>query len=117
MQLDDRRRFTEAMLAGVSAGVIGLDAAHNISLLNRSALSLLGLQERMALGRPLVEVLPEFGPLMEHALSRPSGQAEGQIERQKAGRDISLFLRITTEASTDASHDQSCQRPAQFGVG
>jgi two-component system, NtrC family, nitrogen regulation sensor histidine kinase NtrY len=104
MQLDDRRRFTEAMLAGVSAGVIGLDAGHRISLLNRSALSLLGLQEHTALGRPLVDVLPEFALLMEQALSRPSGQAEGQIERQKAGRDNTLFLRITTEASTDESH-------------
>ena len=26
LQLDERRRFTEAVLAGVSAGVIGLDA-------------------------------------------------------------------------------------------
>jgi two-component system, NtrC family, nitrogen regulation sensor histidine kinase NtrY len=64
----------------------------------------LGLQERAALGRPLDEILPEFAPLMDQALSRPSGQAEGQIERQKGGRDISLFLRITTEASNDASH-------------
>jgi two-component system, NtrC family, nitrogen regulation sensor histidine kinase NtrY len=104
MQLDERRRFTEAMLAGVSAGVIGLDPDHRISLLNRSALSLLGLQERTALGRPLDEILPEFAPLMEQALTRPSGQSEGQVERQKGGRDVSLFLRITTEASNDASH-------------
>lgn len=104
LQLDERRRFTEAMLAGVSAGVIGLDPDHRISLLNRSALSLLGLQEQTALGRPLDEILPEFAPLMEQALSRPSGQAEGQVERQKGGREVSLFLRITTEASNDASH-------------
>ena len=104
LQLDERRRFTEAMLAGVSAGVIGLDPDHRISLLNRSALSLLGLQEQTALGRPLDEILPEFAPLMEQALSRPSGQSEGQVERQKGGREVSLFLRITTEASNDASH-------------
>ena len=41
-QLDERRRFTEAMLAGVSAGVIGLDPDGRISLVNRSALNSAG---------------------------------------------------------------------------
>ncbi len=103
-QLDERRRFTEAMLAGVSAGVIGLEPDNSISLLNRSALSLLGLKESNVLGKPLADVLPEFEALMLQAQSRPSGQAEGQVERSIAGRDISLFVRITTEASNDSSH-------------
>jgi two-component system, NtrC family, nitrogen regulation sensor histidine kinase NtrY len=103
-QLDERRRFTEAMLAGVSAGVIGLEPDTSISLLNRSALNLLGFRENNVLGKQLADVLPEFVALMDQAQSRPSGQAEGQVERNFAGREISLFLRITTEASNDASH-------------
>ncbi len=103
-QLDERRRFTEAMLAGVSAGVIGLESDNTISLLNRSALSLLGVRANAVLGKPLFDILPEFEPLMEQAQSRPSGQAEGQVERHAAGRDISLYLRITTEDSHDSSH-------------
>ena len=35
-QLDTRRRFTEAVLAGVTAGVFGLDSAGRITLVNRS---------------------------------------------------------------------------------
>jgi two-component system, NtrC family, nitrogen regulation sensor histidine kinase NtrY len=35
--IDARRRFTEAMLAGVSAGVIGIDPAGRVSLVNRCA--------------------------------------------------------------------------------
>jgi two-component system nitrogen regulation sensor histidine kinase NtrY len=42
-QLDARRRFTELVLAGVSAGVIGLDQAGRIELPNRSARELLGV--------------------------------------------------------------------------
>jgi two-component system, NtrC family, nitrogen regulation sensor histidine kinase NtrY len=103
-QLDERRRFTEAMLAGVSAGVIGLEPDHTISLLNRSATSLLGLREDRVFGRPLAEVVPAFADLLELAMSRPSGQAEGQIEMNLAGREVNLFLRITTEASTGGSH-------------
>jgi two-component system, NtrC family, nitrogen regulation sensor histidine kinase NtrY len=103
-QLDERRRFTEAMLAGVSAGVIGLEPDHTISLMNRSALSLLGLKQANALGRHISDVLPDFAPLLEQALSRPSGQAEGQVEMNKGGQEKNLYLRITTEASNDASH-------------
>ena len=40
--IDSRRRFTEAVLAGASAGVIGVDAEGNISILNRSAERLIG---------------------------------------------------------------------------
>ena len=41
-QLDDRRRFTELVLSGVSAGVIGLNEHGEIELPNRSASELLG---------------------------------------------------------------------------
>ena len=41
-QLDQRRRFTETVLSGVSAGVIGLDQQGRINLPNRSASLLLG---------------------------------------------------------------------------
>jgi nitrogen fixation/metabolism regulation signal transduction histidine kinase len=44
-QLDARRRFSEAMLSGVSAGVIGVDPDFRISVVNRSALTLLGKGE------------------------------------------------------------------------
>ena len=51
--IDSRRRFTEAVLAGASAGVIGVDGKGCISILNRSAEKLIGCSEADALGRPL----------------------------------------------------------------
>ena len=42
-ELDTRRQFTEAVLSGVSAGVVGLDAEGRINLPNRSASELLGM--------------------------------------------------------------------------
>src|SRR5207253_4803609 len=61
--IDSRRRFTEAVLAGASAGVIGVDAESCISILNRSAERLIGRSEKEALGKPVVEIVPELGEL------------------------------------------------------
>jgi two-component system nitrogen regulation sensor histidine kinase NtrY len=103
-QLDARRRFSEAMLSGVSAGVIGVDPDYRISVVNRSALTLLGKSDSELYGMPLTESVPPFAKLFELALSRPSGSAEGQIEVMADGRERNLFLRITTERSDDAEH-------------
>jgi two-component system nitrogen regulation sensor histidine kinase NtrY len=103
-QLDQRRRFTEAMLAGVSAGVIGIDPDEKISLTNLSALQLLGAPEQTLLNQPFSTALPEFAALFELAKSRPSGFAEGQVDMQIRGRDLSFVARITTESSDDAQH-------------
>ena len=62
-QLDERRRFTETVLAGVSAGVIGLDINGNIELPNRSASTLLGVDLTKTIGKPLAEAIPAFAPL------------------------------------------------------
>ena len=102
--LDDRRRFTEAMLAGVSAGVIGIDSIGNVSLINRSAQTLLGLGSRNVTSQPIKSVHEEFAVLHETALGRPSGAAVGQISTQIRGRDVTFLARITTERSDDDDH-------------
>ena len=102
--VDARRRFTEAMLAGVSAGVIGIDPSGHVSLVNRSALMLLGMLGDDLIGKPAETVLAAFMPVFEQALSRPSGFAEGQVDIERAGEQRSLFARVTTESSDEDAH-------------
>jgi two-component system, NtrC family, nitrogen regulation sensor histidine kinase NtrY len=104
IQLDNRRRFTEAMLSGVSAGVIGIDADHRISLVNRSAQTLLAKPEQDLQGHALNDVLPDMAAIYDAALSRPSGAAEGQIDMNINGQDVSFIVRITTERADGAEH-------------
>ena len=103
-QLDERRRFTEAMLAGVSAGVVGVDPDLRISIVNRSATSLLNVPEKRLLGQSIQKALPQFAELFEQASSRPSGFAEGQVDVRVQGAEVTFFVRITTETSDDAEH-------------
>ncbi len=102
--VDDRRRFTEAMLAGVSAGVIGIDPGGNISLVNRSALNLLSMTEEDLMGKPVAAALPHFQDVFQQAWSRPSGFSEGQVDLQLHGESRSFFARVTTEAADAEQH-------------
>ena len=96
-QLDGRRRFTEAVLSGVSAGVIGLDAEGTINLPNRSASELLGVDLDQFIGRPLVEVVPEMAELIDNARRRPSRMTEAQITLVQAGQARQLLMRVVQE--------------------
>ncbi len=102
--VDARRRFTEAMLAGVSAGVIGIDPSGHVSLVNRSAVLLLGLRSDELIGKQAEKVLSAFMPVFEQALTRPSGFAEGQVDIERSGEQRSLFARVTTESSEEHEH-------------
>ncbi len=64
-QLLERRHFMEAVLSGVSAGVIGLDSQDRITLVSRAAGSLLGLVENELVGKKLKEAIPLFGAILE----------------------------------------------------
>jgi two-component system nitrogen regulation sensor histidine kinase NtrY len=103
-QMDSRRRFTEAMLAGVSAGVIGVDHSGRVTLMNRSAERLIGEPEETLLGKELREAAPEFAPLIDAALGRTQRLVQGQITILRAGRERNLNVRFTTETSAADEH-------------
>ncbi|MDR3515295.1 MAG: PAS domain-containing sensor histidine kinase [Azospirillaceae bacterium] len=100
-QLDQRRRFTEAVLAGVSAGVLGLNADGVIYLANLSAAPLLGVGSPGDLiDRPLIEVVPEMHDLLDQVQRRAGRLAEGQINLKRPELPIqTLFVRVAADSS------------------
>jgi len=97
--IDSRRRFTEAVLAGASAGVIGVDADSCISILNRSAERLIGRAEAEVLGQPLAEVVPELAGMLEAARAGVLRLIQGQVTINRNGRERNLSVRVTSEQS------------------
>ena len=95
-QLDDRRRFTEAVLAGVSAGVLGLDAEGDIVLPNRSAIELLGGHDEL-IGSPLSLVMPELAPLLQRAALRPGEPVVDEVGVQRGGTQRTLLARVAAQ--------------------
>jgi two-component system nitrogen regulation sensor histidine kinase NtrY len=97
-QLDARRRFTEAMLAGVSAGVVGLDGEGRITLINRMASRLLNAVPEEIEGLHYSECIPELAALIRRALSEPNGRAAGQVDVRRDGALRHLNVQVSSEA-------------------
>jgi two-component system, NtrC family, nitrogen regulation sensor histidine kinase NtrY len=91
-EAESRRQFVETMLFGVSAGVIGLDPAGRISVVNRQAATLLELPETR-LGLPVSELVPEFQNAVEQAAG--SGvQVEEDVDVVRGAESRRLRLRV-----------------------
>ncbi len=98
-QLDERRQLTEAILAGVSAGVLSVDMDGRIERANRSAVELLAMPAADIEGRAVAEVLPELGSAIEPMRTRPDRPWQQQVEIVRDGQMRSLHVRVTAEQS------------------
>lgn len=103
-QIDSRRRFTEAVLSGVGAGVIGLDSHGRVSILNRPAEKMLGVAEAEVLGDELGTVIPEIAPLLAQAMQASERSVQANTNLSRNGRDRVIAVRVTTEQSREADH-------------
>jgi two-component system, NtrC family, nitrogen regulation sensor histidine kinase NtrY len=96
-QIDARRRFTEAVLAGVSAGVIGLDGDGHITIVNRAAARLLNAAPEELESRHYSEAVPELAGLIRRALQEPIGRAGGEAVVKRSGSVRNLSVQVDSE--------------------
>ncbi len=97
IKLDERRRFTETVLAGVTAGVVGVDSKGLVTLVNSSAMQLLGRSEADLIGRPIEDAVPEFAAIVAKAPSHSRRAVQAQITYRREGSDYSFSVRVTQE--------------------
>lgn len=97
MEAEQRSQFTQAVLSGVSAGVIGIDRDQRVTVANRSAAALLGVATSQLEGRRLIDIAPEFYELL-NALS-PEESATYGLVLHRSEAAIHLQVRIGREPS------------------
>lgn len=95
-RLDERRRFSEAVLSGVSAGVIALDRDKRVTLSNRSAASILGVGE-ITPGTGIADLLPGIGELLAKAEHITAEVTQGTLAVNGNNRALTLHARVTVE--------------------
>jgi len=98
-QIDRRRQLTEAVLAGVSAGVLAVDGAGVVRILNGSAEELLRLEAGSAVGSPLEAIAPELATLLEGALVRH--ETRGDVEIARGAETQTLAVRVVRAGGAD----------------
>ncbi len=100
-QLVERRHFMEAVLSGVSAGVIGLDSQDRITLASRAAGDLLGLVEGDLVGKKLKDAVPMFGAVLdkqdEHAIK---GRSLEEVTFYVGDEERTFAVMVTRERAS-----------------
>lgn len=91
-QIDDRRRFTETILAGVSSGIIGLDQSRRITLVNENAERLFETQKDTLLRQKITDIFPELDEIIALSFEKKSGLTQGQFTRKQPIGGKRIFL-------------------------
>ncbi|QDB99573.1 PAS domain-containing sensor histidine kinase [Mesorhizobium sp. 8] len=105
--IDERRRFSEAVLEGVTAGVIGVDSNGTITIVNRSAETMLATSSAAALGKNLSAILPHVGRVFE--IGRKSGRPvyREQVTFFRTGAERTFNVQVTVEQAEGDVDDTS----------
>lgn len=100
--IDKRARFTEAVLSGVTAAVIGVDQDGKVRIANSTTHNLLG--EEVPAGKRIGDLFPALGTALENA--RHSGKSEyrEQVTMPVEGQSRTLNVTVTQEREQSAEH-------------
>ena len=96
-QLDERRRFTETVLSGVSAGVIGLNEEGHIQLFNQSAEEFLELNIGDMIGTSIESAVPAMAELFRACRISPHRNAQGEVRHAGEKRQKTLLVSVAAE--------------------
>ncbi len=106
-QIDERRRFSEAVLSGITSGVIGVGSAGEITIVNRSAIEMFALNETKAIGAKLAKVLPKVGSVFDIAQNGHRKVYRDQVAFLSGGVERTFNIQITVEESDETDIRQS----------
>jgi two-component system nitrogen regulation sensor histidine kinase NtrY len=94
-QLENRRSLIEAVLSGVTAGIISVDRERRIQLINSSAEVLLRTGEKAVAGQKLSELAPELDRHLD------ADEREDVVQISRGGEMHTLAVKTVT---TDSGH-------------
>ncbi len=94
-QIDQRRRFTEAVLGAVSAGVLSVAPSGTIMLANARICNILGVRKEELEGVDIAIAIPDFATLVQRGSL--AWRAPAQVNFKRKTQDRILTVRVTDE--------------------
>ncbi len=96
-QIDERRRFSEAVLSGVTAGVAGIDDNGDITIINRSMETMFDICSEEVIGHSLLSLSAEIWQVFQFARSLERKNHREQVTLSVAGQERVCNVQITME--------------------
>lgn len=98
-QIDQRRRFTEAVLSGVSAGIIGVSSKDYVVIANSSAIDMFAEDKQKVIGEKLEDISPELFDVVKKARRYVRAQFRNQISHKRKGQERIYNVQVTLDKS------------------
>ncbi|WP_334185805.1 sensor histidine kinase [Novosphingobium sp.] len=92
-QLHERRVFIEAVLESVTSGIVSLDPAGRILLMNSTAQKLLTDRAELPEDMPLAELAPQLAALIEQ------GSSGGLVQYNRNGDLLTFAVKVTRDVT------------------
>ncbi|MBC6442122.1 MAG: PAS domain-containing sensor histidine kinase [Rhodobacteraceae bacterium] len=96
-----RRRMFDSVLSGVTAGVIGLNADGQITLMNEAAGQFLGLDPERDGMKQITQAVPEFSPLLQKLQDKHLTVAREEIRLTRTDSPEILLVRMAVRTSAE----------------
>ncbi|MBW2307508.1 MAG: HAMP domain-containing protein [Deltaproteobacteria bacterium] len=103
LELDQRNRYMEIILREVAAGVVSLDAEGNITTINKSAESMLGIRARDVLHKQVTALMTSYRPMMESFMDEVRASPGSTVRREISliANQEPLTLRVSASTLSD----------------
>jgi len=101
-QIDERRKFNQAILQDISAGVAVLDEKLDIIVLNTSARDILNIKGKKYVGKPIADSFPEVAKILDSLERR--GDQQQQLKIKRGGKVKILLLKASMLADKNKSY-------------
>ncbi|MFH0809765.1 MAG: ATP-binding protein, partial [Pseudomonadota bacterium] len=91
VEIEEKRHYTEAVLAKVAAGVVSMDSGGRVATMNASAAALLGVDRAASIGKEVFRVMPrELARLLESG--REHSGAQVRLEAGENSRSLLVHV-------------------------
>ena len=100
--LDERNKFTEAVLSGITSCVISIDSNGNIQIANSSACNFFKKELNQILGVNIIDIMPQFSDILIKAY-KSKDNIDEYITINIKDQNRSLYIKITKEEESRKS--------------
>ncbi|MEQ9115905.1 MAG: ATP-binding protein [Rickettsiales bacterium] len=97
-KIEDKHKFSQTVLSGVSAGIIALSSDKKIILINDSALKMLQLKSKDVHKKNITNIIPELNNILQNATQTPDTLVSEELSIKIKRKLLNIVFRVVAES-------------------